>query len=96
MIQGMSSTRRVTVTEAARNFADIVNRAFYRHETTILVRNGVAVAYIAPAAPTGLSAREALARWRLMPHLDSRDASEMKRDIAAGRRKLRRVRSPWK
>ena len=26
-----------------------------------------------------VSAREALARWRLMPHLDSRDADEMKR-----------------
>jgi len=88
--------RRITVTEAARNFADIVNRAFYRHETTILVKNGVAVAYIAPAAPTGLSAREALARWRLMPHLDSGDANQMKRDILAGRRKLRRIRSPWK
>ena len=87
--------RRISVTEAARNFADIVNRAFYRHETTVLVRNGIAVAHIAPAAPTGVSAREALARWKLIPHLGAAEATAMKRDIAAGRRKLRPLRSPW-
>jgi antitoxin (DNA-binding transcriptional repressor) of toxin-antitoxin stability system len=90
-----SRTRRVTVTEAARNFADIVNRAFYRHETTILVKNGIAVAHIAPAAPAGVSAREALARWRLIPRLGPVEATAMKREIAAGRRLLRPVRSPW-
>ena len=41
------------------DFADLVNRAFYRNETTILLKNGVAVAHIAPGAPTGVSAREA-------------------------------------
>ena len=90
-----SRTRKVSVTEAARNFADIVNRALYRHETTVLIKNGVAVAHIAPVAPEGLSAREALARWRLIPHLGVRDATAMKRDIAAGRARLRAVRSPW-
>jgi antitoxin (DNA-binding transcriptional repressor) of toxin-antitoxin stability system len=88
-------TRQVTVTEAARNFADIVNRAFYRHETTVLIRNGIAVAHIAPAAPAGVSAREALSRWRLIPRLGASEAAAMKRDIAAGRRQLRPVRSPW-
>lgn len=88
-------TRRATVTEAARNFADIVNRAFYRHETTILMKNGVAVAHIAPAAPGGISAREALARWKLIPRLGADDADAMQRDLAAGRRKLRPVTSPW-
>jgi hypothetical protein len=34
-------TRRVSVTEAARNFADLVNRAYYRQETTVLLKNGV-------------------------------------------------------
>jgi hypothetical protein len=87
--------RSVSVTEAARNFADIVNRAFYRHETTILIRNGVAVAHIAPAAPAGVSAAEALERWKLMPRLGAAEAVAMKRDIAAGRGRLRTVRSAW-
>lgn len=88
-----SRTRRVTVTEAARNFADLVNRAFYRHETTILIRNGIAVAHIAPAAPAGVSAAEALERWKLTPRLGAKDAAAMQRDLAAGRRRLPPMRS---
>ena len=90
-----TATRRMSVTDAARNFADIVNRAFYRHETTILVRNGVEVAHIAPAAPSGVSAREALARWRLIPRLGAEDADLMKADVAAGRARLPRPKAPW-
>lgn len=88
-------TRRISVTDAARNFADIVNRAFYRHETTVLIKNGVAVAHIAPGAPDGIAAAEALERWRLMPHLGADEAAAMARDVAAGRKRLRPVRSPW-
>jgi antitoxin (DNA-binding transcriptional repressor) of toxin-antitoxin stability system len=88
-------TREITVTEAARNFADVVNRAFYRHETTVLTRNGVAVAHVSPAAPSGISAREALTRWRLIPRLGPTEAVAMKRDIAAGRGRLRPLRTPW-
>ena len=36
----------MTVTEAARNFSDLVNRVYYRGESTILTRNGVPVAYL--------------------------------------------------
>ena len=85
----------MTVTEAARNFADMVNRAFYRNETTVITRNGVAVAFIAPSAPAGVSAREALARWRLAPRLGPADAAAMKRDLGAARRTLRPVRTLW-
>ena len=88
--------RRISVTEAARNFADVINRAFYRQETTILVKNGVDVAHIAPAAPDGIPAAEALARWRTIQHLDAAAATEFKRDLAAARNKLPKVRSPWR
>lgn len=46
----------LSVTDAARRFADVVNRAFYRHETTVLLKNGVPVAFVAPMAPTGMLA----------------------------------------
>jgi len=81
-------THRITVTEAARNFADIVNRAFYRSETTILMKNGVAVAHIAPVAPGGVAASEALARWRAIEHLNPADAAAMLKDIDASRARL--------
>ncbi len=87
--------RRITVTEAARNFADAVNRAFYRQETTVLVKNGVPVAHIAPASPSGTSAKEALARWRLIPRLGASEADDMLRDLKKSRAALPAVRSPW-
>ena len=40
--------REMTVTEAARNFADVVSRAFYLGESTKLIKNGRAVARIVP------------------------------------------------
>jgi antitoxin (DNA-binding transcriptional repressor) of toxin-antitoxin stability system len=90
-----SRERRLTVTEGARNFADIVNRAFYRNETTVLLRNGTPVAHIAPVAPAGIPASEALARWRLMPRLGKGAATALKRDLVEARRGLRPLRSPW-
>jgi len=87
--------RRVTVTDAARNFADLVNRAFYRHETTVLVKNGVAVAYIGPATPSGIPASEALTRWRQASHLSHEDGEALDRDIAKGRAAVPPLRSPW-
>ena len=63
--------------------------------TTVLIKNGVAVAHIAPGAPDGIAASEALERWRLTPHLGADEAAAMARDVAAGRKRLRPVRSPW-
>jgi hypothetical protein len=90
-----AKTRRVSVTSAARNFADLVNRAYYRNETTILLKNGVAVAHIAPGAPSGVSAREALARWKLVPRLGRENAETMLEDIESGRGAIPALRSPW-
>jgi antitoxin (DNA-binding transcriptional repressor) of toxin-antitoxin stability system len=96
MISCMSpKVRRISVTEAARNFADIVNRAYYRNETTVLLKNGVAVAHIAPAAAIGIPARELLARWQTTPRLGRDEAEAMARDIEAGRAALPPLRSPW-
>ena len=38
----------ITVTEAARNFADCINRARYQDVTFLLLKNGTAVAQIVP------------------------------------------------
>jgi prevent-host-death family protein len=43
-------TRSISVTEAARNFSDCVNRARYQGVTFILHRNGVPVARLVPEA----------------------------------------------
>lgn len=78
----------LSVTEAARRFADVVNRAFYRHETTVLLKNGAAVAYIAPMEPAGIAASELAHRWPLLPHLARGDATLFAQDVADARAAL--------
>ena len=88
-------TRSLSVTEAARRFADVVNRAFYRHETTVLLKNGAPVAYVAPLAPTGIPARELAHRWPLLPRLAPADADAFARDVAAARAEVPPPADPW-
>lgn len=88
-------TRTLSVTDAARRFADVVNRAFYRHETTVLTKNGVAVAYVGPMAPTGVPAGELAHRWPLMPHLSVADADALATEVAASRAALVLPADPW-
>jgi len=88
-------TRTLSVTDAARHFADVVNRAFYRHETTVLVKNGVPVAHVAPLAPTGISARELAHRWPLLPRLSPVDAAAFADDVATARAALPAPADPW-
>lgn len=90
-----SPPRILTVTEAARAFADVVNRAFYRHETTVLMRSGVAVAHIAPVAPVGISASELAHRWALLPRLTADDAEAWERERPASGGKRPVPPSPW-
>ncbi|HEY0780599.1 MAG TPA: hypothetical protein VGD56_21765, partial [Gemmatirosa sp.] len=88
-------TRTLSVTEAARRFADVVNRAFYRHETTVLEKNGVPVAYVAPMDPAGISARELAHRWPLLPRLSAVDADAFAEDLAAARAGVALPADPW-
>lgn len=96
MIIHMSApTRSLSVSDAARRFADVVNRAFYRHETTVLLKNGVAVAFVAPMAPSGISAAELVHRWALLPRLSPAEASAFGEDIGAARAELPAAADPW-
>jgi len=62
------SEQIITVTEAARNFSDCINRARYQGTTFVLHKNGVPVARIVPDRQkknTGRAIAEALAKVRL-------------------------------
>lgn len=87
--------RTVSVTDGARRFADLVNRAFYRHETTVLLKNGVPVAHIAPVAPAGIPANELATRWPLLPRLSQSDAEAFAREVEAARAALPAPAAPW-
>ena len=85
----------ITVTEAARNFADCVNRAHYQNVTFVLLKNGVPVARLVPdneKVCTGRDLAEALARIELT----SEDAKAWRRDLQAARRTLKAPADKWR
>jgi len=84
--------REMTVTEAARNFADVVARAFYLGESAKLIKNGRAVARIVPAeeAVCLQSGAELAKLWanRDRPRLSPAEARALEADLKAARQTL--------
>jgi len=85
----------ITVTEAARNFADCVNRAHYQDMTFVLLKNGVPVARLVPdheKVCTGRDLAAALARTDLSPA----EAQVWCRDLKAARKSLDTPKDKWR
>jgi antitoxin (DNA-binding transcriptional repressor) of toxin-antitoxin stability system len=84
--------RKMTVTEAARNFADVVARAFYRGESARLIKNGRAVARIVPVeeAVRFNTGTELAKRWAdpNRPRLSPAEAEALEADLKEARRAL--------
>lgn len=77
----------ITVTEAARNFADCVNRAHYQNTTFILLRNGVPVARIVPEPEKICTGRDLAAA--LEGHeLSEEDSRAWLRDLETARNNI--------
>lgn len=84
----------ITVTEAARNFADCVNRAHYQRTTFVLLKNGRPFARLEPDHEkrcTGRDLAEALAR----ADLSAEAASDWHRDLLAARETLHTPADKW-
>jgi prevent-host-death family protein len=90
------SEQVITVTEAARNFADCINRAHYQGTTFVLHKNGVPVARIVPYVKekvcTGRDLAEALAKVRLSPE----ESAAWLRDLEESRKNLIPPVDKWK
>jgi prevent-host-death family protein len=74
----------ISVTEAARNFADCINRARYQGTTFVLHKNGVPVARIVPEVQKPRTGREiaaALAKARLTDE----EFAQWRKDLKAAR-----------
>jgi antitoxin (DNA-binding transcriptional repressor) of toxin-antitoxin stability system len=84
----------ISVTEAARSFADCVNRAHYQKVTFVLLKGGSPVARIVPDEErvcTGADLSSALADAKLT----SREASSWSRDLRTARNRLKPLRDRW-
>lgn len=84
----------ISVTEAARNFADCVNRAHYQNTTFVLLKNGKPFARIEPdreKSCDGVTLAEALDKADLAPA----EAVEWHRDLVAARQTLGTPVNKW-
>lgn len=85
----------ITVTEAARNFADCVNRAHYQNVTFVLLKNGVPVARLVPdneKVCTGRVLAEALSKTGLT----SEGAKTWRHDLQIARKTLKGPTDKWR
>ncbi len=86
---------KITVTEAARNFADCVNRVHYQKLSFVLLRNGLPVARLVPGEEKvclGRDAAKALAEVKLSPQ----EAKSWHRDLQAARKRLKAPGDKWR
>ncbi len=74
----------ISVTEAARNFADCVNRAHYQDVTFVLLKNGSPVARLVPDAELATV------------ELSEEEARAWHRDLHAARKKLKAPADKWR
>jgi antitoxin (DNA-binding transcriptional repressor) of toxin-antitoxin stability system len=84
----------ITVTEAARNFADCVNRAHYQDISFVLLKNGKPFARLVPESDkvcTGRDLAEALGK----AELSAKVARAWHKDLAVARRRLTAPRDKW-
>jgi hypothetical protein len=84
----------ISVTEAARNFADCVNRVHYQNVTFVLLKNGLPFARLAPESEKiclGRDLAEALAK----SELPASEARGWYRDLQHARKKLKAPNNKW-
>ena len=62
--------QRISATEAARNFSDLLNRVRYRGESFVIERGGSPVAELRPSAPTPFTGADLLGLMRSLPRVD--------------------------
>ena len=87
--------KAISVTEAARNFADCVNRVHYQNVTFVLLKNGSPVARLVPdneKVCTGQDLAEALAKIKLTED----EAAAWHHDLKAARKSLKPPTDKWR
>jgi prevent-host-death family protein len=86
--------RIISVTEAARNFSDCVNRAHYQEMTFVLQKNGKPLARIVPAGAKRCTGRD-LAAALAGATLSTAEARGWHDDLIAARETLQSPREKW-
>ena len=85
----------ISVTEAARNFAECVNRVRYQKMTFVLLKNGTPVARLVPEQKKSCTGRELAAALRKVD-LSETEARAWHRDLMAARKALKPPNDKWR
>jgi prevent-host-death family protein len=85
----------ISVTDAARNFADCVNRVRYQNMTFVLLKNGTPVARLVPERKKSCTGRELAAALRKVD-LSESEARAWHRDLTASRKALKPPSDKWR
>ncbi len=88
-------TTVISVTEAARNFAECVNRVRYQNVSFVLVKNGTPVARIVPEQRKRCTGPE-LAKALKKVDLSESEARAWHRDLVAARKALKPPKDKWR
>lgn len=87
---------RITATDAARRFSDVLNQVRYQNVEFDIVRGREVVARLVPAAaPGGVSLDRLDALVRSLPRLGPREAGLFARDIERGLAAMRPDTVEW-
>ncbi len=80
------ATKRISATEAARNFSNVINQIRYQLVEFDVTRGKEVVARIVPPSkgPSGIPIRELNAFFRSLPPLEENDVDVFLDDIASG------------
>ncbi len=91
----MAAPKKISATEAARSFSDVVSRVRYRGEEFIVEKGGEAVCRIIPVA-SSRAAKSTIGDFlRLLEELPPVDDGYRKTIRALTRRQGKLPRSPW-
>jgi hypothetical protein len=85
----------ISVTEAARNFADCVNRAHYQNVTFVLLKNGLPFARLGPEFEKVCRGRD-LAKALAKAELPDGEARAWRRDLQTARKTLKTPVDKWR
>jgi antitoxin (DNA-binding transcriptional repressor) of toxin-antitoxin stability system len=85
----------ISVTDAARNFADCVNRVHYQNMTFVLLKNGSPVARLVPDGRKVCTGPE-LAEVLRKVDLSQDEARAWHRDLIAARKILKPPKNRWR
>ena len=86
---------KISVTEAARNFAECVNRAHYQNVTFVLLKNGSPMARLVPDNEKVCKGRD-LSVILAKAGLSQAEAAAWHRDLRKGRKTLKTPADKWR